>query len=162
MRPSAVRRAVRTGARAATVGLVLGLVLQAPVAAQGLDRDEAVDAIVGSEVKTEQVDAAAAARRVLAAIGNAGEAAAKVRRTFALEALEIAFVPDIEQASDRVAAALSEHERQIEALREAIEGSALFFHAVDSRSVMVRDIIGLDFPEDGAARIFVKEAREGR
>ena len=39
----------------AAVALVAAFVLQTPLFAQGLQREEAIDAIVGSEVKTEEV-----------------------------------------------------------------------------------------------------------
>ncbi|MFC5586767.1 hypothetical protein ACFPOD_16755 [Nitratireductor kimnyeongensis] len=142
--------------------LIIGLAiaaafaLQTPLFAQGLQREEAIDAIVGSEVKTEEVEADAASSRILAAIDATAQNAERVRKTFSLDEIDIVFLPDLEEKDGSIASALVENEDEIAMLREAIEGSALFFHAVDSRSIQLRDVVALEYAERGGVTIFVK------
>lgn len=133
------------------------LILVAPVTnlpgfAQGLDREEAIDAIVGSDVKTAETGKEAQVDRVVTAVENAMESTQEVRKAFSLDTLEIVFVPEL---AGRVEEAVSEHDEEIEALRDAIEGSAMFYHAVDSRSIMLSDIIAVEFADDNTVTIFV-------
>ncbi|MCC5779978.1 hypothetical protein H7H48_13025 [Nitratireductor sp. B36] len=143
------------------VALVAAFVLQTPLFAQGLQREEAIDAIVGSEVKTEEVEAESASSRILAAIDATAANAERVRKTFSLDEIDIVFLPDLEEKDSRISSAIAENEEQIAMLREAIEGSALFFHAVDSRSIPLRDVVALEYAERGGVTIFVKGGANG-
>ncbi|MCR4266970.1 hypothetical protein [Nitratireductor sp. ZSWI3] len=143
------------------LALAVAFALQTPLMAQGLDSEETIDAIVGSDVKTEETKANAATERLVAAINASNTNAERVRKTFSLEGLDIVFLPDLDEKSGAIATAMADHERDIEALREAVEGSALFYHAVDSRSIMTRDIVALEYAEGGAVTIFVKGEPNG-
>ncbi|WP_295810766.1 hypothetical protein [uncultured Nitratireductor sp.] len=143
------------------LALATAFALQSPLFAQGLQREEAIDAIVGSEVKTEEVEAESASERIVAAIGATTENARRVRKTFSLDEIDIVFLPDLEEKGSGIAEALAEHESEIEMLRESIEGSALFFHAVDSRSIQLTDVVALEYADDGAVTIFVKGGANG-
>lgn len=145
----------------AALALVMVIALQSPLFAQGLKSEEAIDAIVGSEVKTEEVEPETASERIIAAIGITTQNAERVRKTFSLEELDIVLLPDLEKKGQSIAKAIAEHEKEIAILREAIEGSALFFHAVDSRSIQVRDVVALDYGDDGTVTIFVKGGVNG-
>ena len=134
----------------AALALTMVIALQSPLFAQGLKSEEAIDAIVGSEVKTEEVEPETASKRITT------QNAERVRKTFSLEELDIVLLPDLDRKGQDIAKAIAEHEKEIAILREAIEGSALFFHAVDSRSIQVRDVVALDYGEDGTVTIFVK------
>lgn len=133
----------------------------APLLAQGLDSDEAIDTIVGSDVKTEQTRAKANAERIVAAISNTRENAERVRKTFNLNEIDIVFVPDIDEEKTPIDDALTDYENEISVLRESIEGSALFYHAVNSRSIMLRDIIAMEYGEDNKVTIFIKGYSDG-
>lgn len=144
-----------------TLALASALALQTPLLAQGLKREEAIEAIIGSDVETEETDAQAATARIVAAIGNAAANAESVRKTFSLDKLDITFVPDLDESRGPVAEAIAKHKRDIVLLREAIEGSALFYHAVDSRSILLRDVVALEYADNGAVTIFVKGKPNG-
>lgn len=126
-----------------------------PLLAQGIDSEEAIDKIVGSDVKTEETGAKSNEERIVAAIENTRENAEKVRKTFNLNELDIVFVPDIGEEESAIEETIADRDVEIQALREAIEGSALFYHAVDSRSIMVRDIIAMEYGDDETVTIFV-------
>lgn len=127
----------------------------APLMAQGLDREEAIEAIVGSEVQTEEHQAQVEEERIAAAIDNTFEAASEARKAFSLDGLKIIFLPDIDERTPAIDAAISENEENIEALRQAIRGSAMLFHAVNSRNIDINDIVALEFGEGNSATVFV-------
>lgn len=126
-----------------------------PLFAQGLESEEAIDAIVGSDVKTEQTTKEAQADRVLKAINNTLPTAEEVRKAFNVDTLEIVYLPDVGQENGAIEQAITKREPEIEALRESIEGSAMFYHAVDSRGILLRDIVAVEFGESNSATIFV-------
>jgi len=124
------------------------------VKAQGLDADGAIDTIVGSEITTGEKQAAADEGRIIAAIEKTQANVAEVRKKFSLDAVEIVFLSDLGEDSD-VDAKLEELEPRIAELREAIEGSAMFYHAINSNRIMLRDIVALEFDDDNGVTIFV-------
>lgn len=123
--------------------------------AQGLDAEGAIDAIVGSEVTTGQEAAQADEARIVAAIENTGEAAAEVRRKFSLDRVEIIFLPDIGEADTAVEAKMAEFGDRIDELRTEIQASAIFYHALDSRSVLLTDVVAVEFDDANGVTIFV-------
>lgn len=126
-----------------------------PLLAQGLDNEESIDAIVGSDVKTEEAEGGAETERVVSAIDDTLANAESVRKAFNLDALEIIFLTERTGEQGAIGKAIAEHEEEIEALRESIEGSAMFYHAVDSRSILLRDIVAVEFGKDNTVTIFV-------
>jgi len=142
----------------ATCGFLCASVPDMSLLAQGLESEESIDRIVGSDVKTEEIRAKTDAERIVSAISNTRENAEKVRKTFSLDVLDIVFVPDIGEEESAIDEAIAQNEIEIQTLREGIEGSALFYHAVDSRSIMVRDIIAMEYGDDDKVTIFVRGA----
>jgi hypothetical protein len=126
-----------------------------PLMAQGLNDEETIESIVGSNVETEQHGAADESARVVSAIENARDSAEGVRKAFNMNDLKIVFLPDIGEAEGEIDAAIEKNQEAIETLRQSIEGSALFYHAIDSRGILLRDIFALEFGDDGDATIFV-------
>lgn len=127
--------------------------------AQGLDAEGAIDAIVGTDVEEEATRADADADRVVAAIGKASESVSAIRKTIALDRLDIVFVEDaaiteggppdvVQQALDANAAAIAE-------LRAELEGNAMLYHAVNSRQVLMRDVLAVEFADPRHVTIFV-------
>ena len=55
-------------------------------------------------------------------------------------------------------AALEDSRAELLELQQAIEGSAMFYHAVDSRRILLRDIVGLEFDDANGVTIFVAGA----
>lgn len=148
----------RTGELAiAATALALFLAAAPAVIAQGLDSEGAIETIVGSDIATGESTAEANRERIEAAIENSLENATQVRMRFSLDKVEIVFVPDMEENAE-LEAKLAEHRNEITELRQAIEGSAMFYHAIDSRRVMLRNVIGIEFGEDGDVTIFAAGA----
>jgi len=126
-----------------------------PLMAQGLSNEDTIDSIVGSNVETEQQAAGDDSARIVSAIENAMDSAERVRKAFNMSELKIVFLPYIDEAASKLDAAIEENQEAIEALRQSIAGSALFYHAIDSRGILLRDIFALEFGDDGDATIFV-------
>ena len=135
------------------------LAAAAPAAAQSLD-DTTVDSIVGSGVEQEEATAAAARDRLLAAIDNTAEATSRVRKTSNLDTVDIVFLADSARAEGgpppEIAGKIEEHRDEIAALRQEVEANALLFHALDSRRVLVNDVLAVAF--EGPRKVIVYAA----
>lgn len=133
----------------ASSALAAALMLAAPGAhAQGVEADGARESIIGSEVKTGEVSADDGRERVLEAIENTGEAIQEVRRRFNLGEVSIVLLSDINTSEGPVAEAVQANREAIDELRIAIESSAMFFHAIDSRRVLLQNVLGMEFEDD--------------
>ncbi|MEX0956403.1 MAG: hypothetical protein WDZ83_14485 [Rhizobiaceae bacterium] len=64
-----------------------------PLLAQGLDQEEAIESIIGSNVSTEEQQTGADIDRVIAAIAGVLDAAGEVRKAFNLDELRFCFCP---------------------------------------------------------------------
>jgi len=120
--------------------------------AQALN-DTARDTIIGSEVGEEEVEAAAEPERVIAAIEKTPENIPAVRKTIKLDKVEIVFLPDAAAAEGgpppAIAKKVEERKDEIAELRQEIEGNAMLYHAIDSRQVLVRDVLAVEFDDAG-------------
>ena len=136
--------------RLAVLTLLVALHHSLPSLAQGLEADGAIETIVGSDVKTGEERAKADPERIIAAIGQSRANAGKIRMLFNLDELEIVYLPDLaaEGENSEIGKALDTNKDHIEELRQAIEGSAIFYHAIDSRSLLLRDIVAVEFHDD--------------
>ena len=138
----------------AGLAFLAALAPQMPLLAQGLDSPKAVDTIIGSDVETESERAADDRDSIVHAIENTSENVSAVRKSFSLDKVEIVFVPDFE-SDDAIKAEVSKHEDSIRELRDAIEGNAMFFHAVDSRSAPLNEIIAVAFDDNNGVKIYM-------
>lgn len=129
--------------------------------AQGLDAEGAIDAIVGSDVSTGEEAAAADEERIIAAIENSSDSAGKVRRAFAIDRFDIVFLPDLADEDTAIEDKIAEQEEEIALLRTEIQGSAIFYHAIDSRAILLNDVIALEFDDDNGVTIFVAGSEPG-
>lgn len=145
--------------KAVSAGLLLALTLSAPLAsaaAQGLQTDGAVESIVGGEVKADTASVRAEAERVAKAIDDTPAAISEARKRSKVGTVDVVFVPNIEERSEMVRERVAAKEKEIGELRNAIEGSAIFYHAVNSLRVLPRDIVAMEFNDDtDNATIFV-------
>jgi hypothetical protein len=120
--------------------------------AQGLQTDGAIDAIVGSEVREQESTASADHGKIVEAIDRAGESAEAVRKVTDVRSVDIVFLPDAAVTEggppSEIEAKLKERESEITSLRQEIEGNALLFHAIDSRQVLMRDVLGIEIGDD--------------
>lgn len=122
--------------------------------AQGLENPETIEAIVGTPVHEEEAQAAADPGKVLAAIDQSAANIAKVRKTTALDGVEIIFLADAAPTAggppDAIQAKLAEKGAEVTQLRQEIEGSAMLFHALNSRQVLLRDVLAVEFRDSKA------------
>jgi hypothetical protein len=127
-----------------------------PNFAQGLDSEQAIDTIIGSEVEEQQSSAGEEARKVVAAIEKTQDAIATVRKISNVGKLEIVYLPDAAQGSapPAIREAIARHEADIDELRREIEGNAMLFHAIDSRSLLIRDVLAVDVAANDAVVIY--------
>lgn len=140
---------------AAAAAFLLASMPNVALLAQGLDAEGAIDAIVGSQITTAEEATAADEERIVAAIENTSDNAAEVRKRFSVDNFEIVFLPDLGEEETTVEASMEEFQPEIAALREAIQGSAIFYHAIDSHSVMLNDVVAMEFDDDNGVTIFV-------
>jgi|UniRef100_Q11BA8 hypothetical protein len=153
-RPASLGFAERTLFLVAAFTFLLLPISQQPLA-QGLQSQESIDAIVGSDVKTEETTKNAQVERILTAIQMTQDSAERVRKAFTVNELEIVFLPDLGKETGAIEKAIEEHEADIEVLRDSIEGSAMFYHAIDSRQILLQDVVAMEFGTDDRATIFV-------
>lgn len=120
--------------------------------AQGLQTEGAIDAIVGSEVREQESTDRADRAKIVEAIDRAGESAEAVRKVTDVKSVDIVFLPDASVAEggppSEIEAKLKERETEVASLRQEIEGNALLFHAIDSRQVLMRDVLGIEIGDD--------------
>lgn len=143
----------------AAIALLLASAPDIRLLAQGLDAEGAIDTIVGSEVETAEEAVEADEERVIAAIDDSLDNAAQVRKRFTLDKVRIVFLPDLEEKGEAVKAKIEEAGGGIAALREAIQGSAIFYHAIDSRGVLLDDVLAVEFGDDNDVTIMVAGAK---
>lgn len=151
----------RTGLPATLVALALAVAGAPSTAfAQALD-DAAREAIIGSEVTEEEVEAAAEPERVIAAIEKTRENIATVRKTTNRDKVDIVFLPDAAAAKGgpplEIAGTIEAHKGEIAELRQELEGNAMLYHAIDSRQVLVRDVLAVEL--DGSAVVIYAAAK---
>lgn len=127
--------------------------------AQGLDAQETIDTIVGSDVETAEQAVASDAGRVVAAIEKSLDNAALVRKRFSIDNVRIVFLPDLDDDASAeeamVKAAMEKFRGEITTLREAIQGSAIFYHAINSHSILLNDIVAVEFGDENDVTILV-------
>lgn len=130
--------------------LVFYAVLATPVSSQGVDA-KAVESIVGdSDIRQEQATTSAEENNLLAAIDRTVENTSAVRKLSAARQVDIVFLADAAQGqggpSPGIERKLKDHESEITVLRQEIEANALLFHAINSRRVLTKDILAVEFP----------------
>lgn len=127
-------------------------------AQQGPAKGEALDAIIGTEVQEEEAQAAVDQDKVIAAIEKAGESTVMVRKTSSLDKVEIVFLADATPTEGGPPAPIVEkirqHESEINELRKEIEGNAMLFHAIDSRQILPRDVLAVEFTGSNSIVIY--------
>ena len=128
------------------------------VQAQGLDAPDAIEKIVGSDVHEEEQQATADADRVIAAIEKSAENTGTVRKVTNLDRLDIVFLPDAAALEGGPPPAidekLQEYGDEVAALRQEMSGNAMLFHALDSRNILLQDVLAIEFDDAKGAVIY--------
>lgn len=141
------------------LALVFGVSMAGPVSSQGLSGQKAVEGIVGdSDIRQEEATTSAEEEKVLAAIDKTVENTSAVRKLSAAKHVDIVFLADATRAqgvpSQKIERKLKDHQSDIVVLRQEIEANALLFHAVDSRHVMTKDILAVEFPDSESIIVY--------
>jgi hypothetical protein len=131
---------------------LLAMMLTGAAKAQGLNAEGAIDTIVGSEVYEQESSATADPSKIVAAIDKAQQTADAVRKVTTVASVEIVFLTD-SAATDggppaAIQAKLKERQTEVGALRQELEGNALLFHAIDSKQVLMRDVLAVEIGTD--------------
>jgi hypothetical protein len=140
----------------AAAAMLLAMTPGAALQAQSFDTRQSVDQIVGSEIKEEETSAAADESRIIDAIEHTSDNIAIVRKTTALDKVDIVFLPDAAEKGlpPAIDAKAKEHKDEIAALRQELEGNAMLYHAIDSRRLMLRDVVAVEFDGKRGVVIF--------
>ena len=158
--PFGITAPERNWLRAAVAVGLLGALLSGghAVAQQGTQSKEAVDTIIGTEVQEEEAQASADAGKVIAAIEKTRDQIALVRKTSKLDKVDIVFLADAAPTEGgpppEIETKVKEHEADIAELRQEIEGNAMLFHAIDSRQILMRDVLAVEFQGHDAVVIY--------
>lgn len=152
------------GRRAIQAAILASLLASGSAFAQGLEAEGAIDAIVGSEIKEQESSAQNDNTKIVDAIDTARENAAAVRKMTAVSEVEIVFLSDAATTEGGppadIQGKLDEREEDVKALRKEIEGNALLYHAINSRQVMMRDVLAIEIG-DGNRIVVYAAAKPG-
>lgn len=125
--------------------------------AQVLD-NKTVERIVGSDIKADTTTAVADEARVIAAIDRSSENIALVRKTARVGQVDIVFMTDAVETEGgpprKIAQALKERHTEIAKLRQEIEANALLYHAINSRKVLISQVLAVEFKRLGEVVIY--------
>ncbi|HEY6630741.1 MAG TPA: hypothetical protein VIZ90_04745 [Rhizobiaceae bacterium] len=165
-RPTIVGATAVEGKRlraAGAAGLLCAVLFGGPAFAQGTSSKEAVDTIIGTEVQEEEAHASADADKVIAAIEKTRDQIALVRKTSKLNKVDIVFLADAAPSEGgpppEIETKVKEHQADIAELRQEIEGNAMLFHAIDSRQILVRDVLAVEFQGNDAVIIYAAASK---
>ncbi|MER8752446.1 hypothetical protein NKH57_24835 [Mesorhizobium sp. M1050] len=126
--------------------------------AQGLESTETVNRIVGSEIKQEEAKTTAEAGNVNTAIDRTRENIGLVRKTSKLDKVDIVFLTDAARTEGGppavIESKIKQHQDDITELRKEIEANALLFNAIESRRVLVQDVLAVEFDDPGKVVIY--------
>jgi len=122
-----------------------------PAFAQGLESEQTIDTIIGSEVQEEESHSTADLGKAVAAIEKTREAIRTVRKTSNLDTVDIVVLGDAAAPEGgpppEIDEKIKEHEDDIAELRQELEGNAMLYHAIDSRQIRFRDIFAVEFDD---------------
>lgn len=124
--------------------------------AQGLESQKAIDTIIGSEVHEDEASASADPDKIITAIESTAANTSEVRKVSSLDKVDIIFLPDAAESGlpPKVDAKVKEHEKAIIDLRKELEGNAMLFHAINSRAVLMRDVLAIEFDSPKSVIIY--------
>lgn len=144
-------------------GLALGAFMLAAMpsfhaGAQDLGGSAAsAETIVGSEIATDKAEPDSVVDDVVAAIEKSSDAANEVRKLFRVDDFHIVYLGarDTGEGMERIHAALEDNADATKELREAIEGSSVFYTALDTNNLEVENVVAAAITEDKAVTAYV-------
>ena len=95
--------------------------------------------------------------RVITAIENLSENIDIVRKLTTLDRVDIVYLPDSSALEGgppaEIATKLAEHSETVDSLRRELESNALLYHAINSKNVLIQDILAIEF--DGEKNLVI-------
>lgn len=142
---------------------LIALLNSEPSMGQGLESENTIEAIVQAPVREEEQRAAADPAKVVAAIEKTDENISAVRKLTSLDRLDIIFLADATAAEggppQEIVDKLNEKSEAVGILRQEIEGNALLYHAVNSRQVLMQDVLGIELSDAGETVVIYAAAK---
>lgn len=131
--------------------------------AQGIDSQEAIGKIIGSEVMVGEASAEIHIGKIVAAIEKTSENIGTIRKVSNLSKVDIVLLADAGASQGGIPleldAKVEEYRAEISQLRKELEGNAMLFHAIDSRQILPTQVLAVEFDGSGAAIIYVARRR---
>lgn len=126
-------------------------------AAQTLDSSGDAETIVGSEIATDEAEPDDVADDVIAAIEKSAATADQIKTMFRVGDFHIVFLGDPEKVDSmtEVQSALEDNSDAVTGLREAIDGSAVFYTALDTNNLEVENVVSATVTEDKKVTVYV-------
>lgn len=118
-----------------------------PAAAQGLQNEQAIETIIGPEVKEEESQSSADIGKAVAALEQTRAAIRTVRKIANLDKVDIIFLGDAAALAPEIDEKIKDHEGDIAELRQELESNAMLYHAIDSRKIQFRNILAVAFDD---------------
>lgn len=142
----------------AMIALIATAVPGTELIAQGLDAPNTIERIVGTDIREDEVAAADDEDQIVAAIEKTVESTNTVRMTTNLNGIKIVFLSDAIASEGgpppKLEAKVEEFSHEIGNLRQELEGNAMLYHALDSRRVLIRDVLAIEFDNRKRAIIY--------
>ncbi|MHC1550994.1 hypothetical protein [Phyllobacterium sp. K27] len=128
------------------------------VIAQGLDAPDAMEKIIGSDVREEEAAASDDEDDIVEAIKKTADNINIVKMITNLDAIKIVFLSDATDVHGgpppKVEASLNESDDAIQDLRRELEGNAMLYHAINSRGILMRDVLAIKFDGTKTAVVY--------
>jgi hypothetical protein len=137
--------------------IALSLIGQAPLAeAQGVDPEKALDQMFDGSVLVDHSKTDDEIRdEVIAAIGHSSDMAEEVRKLFKIDRMILVGVSDEVATAEPVKEAMAKNEEGLIELRQAVEGSALLYNMLESRGLLMSDLVAAEFLGENNIRLYV-------
>lgn len=135
--------------------ILAAMTVSAP--AQGLNSQDSIDRIVGVPVETTTERAQDDMAHILSVMDETEKVLPEVRKRTRLDQLDIVYLQDVGMTSmpEPIQEKQEERKNQIVALQQNLEGNAMFFHAIDSRGILLRDVLAVEFADNDRVLIYV-------
>ncbi len=137
--------------------LTFSLIGKAPLAkAQGVDPEKALDQMFNGFVLVDRSKMDEEIRDdIIAAIGHSSKMAAEVRKLFKIDRMILVGVSDEVATVEPVKEAMAKNKEGLIELRQAVEGSALLYNMLESRGLLMSDLVAAEFLGESNIRLYV-------
>ncbi|WP_151986171.1 hypothetical protein [Rhizobium sp. EC-SD404] len=151
------RRNAHGGRLLAATILAGALAFSGLVQAQSFDSQDPSESIADSEISVAGTRAAERLEDLMASIENLPESVDRVKIITNMERIDVVYLSDMMDggAPAELEEAVAENDERINELQNGIEGSAIFYNALNSQRVNIADVVSILLDEPNAT-IFVR------